>query len=93
MLDKFQIKQVKALLSEGYAIKEVARMTGVSRNTVRRYQRNIPNKGHHGPVWRLMDENQEALKKLFYDCKGNCSAMQRFVEEIIGVEPPCLRTL
>lgn len=93
MLGKYKANQVKVLLAEGHGIKAVARMTGVSRNTVRRYQRNIPNKGHHGQVWQIMEEKQEAVKKLFYDCRGNCSVMHRFVKEIIGMDPPSLRTL
>ena len=48
MLDKYRVSQIIALLNEGHGIKTVARMTGVSRNTVRRFQRNIPRKGHHG---------------------------------------------
>ena len=47
MLDKYRVSQIIALLNEGHGIKTVARMTGVSRNTVRRFQRNIPRKGHH----------------------------------------------
>lgn len=93
MLDKYKINQIKVLLGEGHGIKTVARLTGVSRNTVRRYQRNIPRKGHHGPAWRAMDAKREELKKLFYACKGNCSTMHPFVENTIGVEPPSLRTL
>ena len=93
MLDKYKVKQIQALLGEGQGIKTVARMTGVSRNTVRRYQRNTPRKGHHGPTWRAMEAKREEVKKLFFSCKGNCSAMHRFVEETIGVKPPSLRTL
>ena len=93
MLDKYKVKQIQALLSEGHGIKTVARLTGVSRNTVRRYQRNTPRKGHHGPAWRAMEAKREEVKKLFYDCKGNCSAMHRFVKDTIGVEAPSLRTL
>ena len=93
MLDKYKVKQIQALLGEGQGIKTVARMTGVSRNTVRRYQRNTPRKGHHGPEWRAMEAKREEVKKLFFSCKGNCSAMHRFVEETIGVKPPSLRTL
>ena len=93
MLDKYKVKQIQALLGEGQGIKTVARMTGVSRNTVRRYQRNTPRKGHHGPAWRAMEAKREEVKKLFFSCKGNCSAMHRFVEETIGVKPPSLRTL
>ena len=93
MLDKYKINQIKVLLGEGHGIKTVARLTGVSRNTVRRYQRNIPRKEHHGPAWRAMEAKREELKKLFFSCKGNCSAMHRFVEETIGVKPPSLRTL
>ena len=93
MLDKYKVKQIQALLSEGHGIKTVARLTSVSRNTVRRYQRNTPRKGHHGPAWRAMEAKREEVKKLFYDCKGNCSAMHRFVKDTIGVEAPSLRTL
>ena len=93
MLDKYKINQIKVLLSEGNGIKTVARLTGVSRNTVRRYQRNTPLKGRHGLAWRAMEAKREELKKLFYACKGNCSTMYRFVEDTIGVEPPSLRTL
>ena len=60
-------------------------MTGVSRNTVRRFQRNIPRKGHHGRAWRTMEAKLEDIRKLFYDCRGNCSAMLRFVEDAISV--------
>ena len=42
MLDKYRVSQIIALLNEGHGIETVARMTGVSRNTVRRFQRNIP---------------------------------------------------
>ena len=52
-----------------------------------------PRKGHHGPAWRAMEAKREEVKKLFYDCKGNCSAMHRFVKDTIGVEAPSLRTL
>ena len=93
MLDKYKINQIKVLLGEGHGIKTVARLTGVSRNTVRRYQRNIPRKGRHGLAWRAMEAKREELKKLFYACKGNCSTMYRFVEDTIGVKPPSLRTL
>ena len=51
MLDKYRVSQIIALLNEGHGIKTVARMTGVSRNTVRRFQRNIPRKGHPGRAW------------------------------------------
>ena len=93
MLDKYRVSQIIALLNEGHGIKTVARMTGVSRNTVRRFQRNIPRKGHHGRAWRAMEAKLEDIRKLFYDCRGNCSAMLRFVEDAISVEPPGLRTL
>ena len=93
MLDKYKINQIKVLLSEGNGIKTVARLTGVSRNTVRRIHRNTPRKGRHGLGWRAMEAKREELKKLFYACKGNCSTMYRFVEDTIGVEPPSLRTL
>ena len=75
MLDKYRASQIKALLAEGHGIKTVAGMTGVSRNTVRRFQRNIPLKSHHGLAWRTLEANLEAIRKLFYDCRGNCSAM------------------
>ena len=88
MLDKYRVSQIMALLEEGQGIKTVARMTGVSRNTVRRFQRNIPRKGHHGRAWRAMEAKLEDIRKLFYDCRGNCSAMLRFVEDAISVEPP-----
>lgn len=93
MLDKYRVSQIKALLAEGHGIKTVAGMTGVSRNTVRRFQRNIPLKSHHGLAWRTLEANLEAIRKLFYDCRGNCSAMLRFVKDAISVEPPSLRTL
>ena len=93
MLDKYRVSQIRALLAEGHGIKTVSRMTGVSRNTVRRFQRNVPRKGRHGQAWRAMEANQEGVRKLFYDCKGNCAAMLRFVEDAISVEPPSLRTL
>ena len=93
MLDKYRVSQIIALLNEGHGIKTVARMTGVSRNTVRRFQRNSPHKGHHGRAWRAMEVKLEDIRKLFYDCRGNCSAMLRFVEDAISVEPPSLRTL
>ena len=75
MLDKYKVSQIMALLAEGHGIKTVAGMTGAARNTVRRFQRNIPHKGHHGRAWRAMEANLEAIRKLFYDCRGNCSAM------------------
>ena len=75
MLDKYRVSQIIALLNEGLGIETVARMTGVSRNTVRRFQRNIPRKGHHGRAWRAMEAKLEDIRKLFYDCRGNCSAM------------------
>ena len=93
MLDKYRVSQIKALLAEGHGIKTVAGMTGVSRNTVRRFQRNMPRKGHHSRAWRAMEAKLEDIRKLFYDCRGNCSAMLRFVEDAISVEPPSLRTL
>lgn len=46
------------------------KMTGTARNTVRRFQRDIPHKGHHGRAWRAMEANLEAVRKLFYDCRG-----------------------
>ena len=55
MLDKYRVSQIIALLNEGHGIETVARMTGVSRNTVRRVQRNIPRKGHHSRAWRAME--------------------------------------
>ena len=72
----------------------MARMTGVSRNTVRRLQRNIPpTRGVtavRGGQWRRI---WGVSGKLFYDCRGNCSAMLRFLGDAISVEQPCLRTL
>ena len=79
MLDKYRVSQIKALLAEGHGIKTVARMTGVSRNTVRRFQRNIPRKGHHGRAWRAMEAKLEDIRKLFYDCRG----------ELFGHAPVC----
>ena len=35
----------------------------------------------------------EDIRKLSYDCRGNCSAMLRFMEDFISVEPPSLCTL
>ena len=70
MLDKYRVSQIMALLEEGQGIKTVARMTGTARNTVRRFQRDIPHKGHHGRAWRAMEANLEAVRKLFYDCRG-----------------------
>ena len=93
MLDKYKVSQIMALLAEGHGIKTVAGMTGAARNTVRRFQRNIPHKGHHGRAWRAMEANLEAVRKLFYDCRGNCSAMLRFMKDAISMEPPGLRTL
>lgn len=93
MLDKYKINQIKVLLGEGHGIKTVARLTGVSRNTVRRYQRNTPRKERHGLAWRAIEAKREEVKKLFYACKGNCSTMHRLMEDTIGVEPPSLRTL
>lgn len=93
MLDKYRVSQIMALLEEGQGIKTVARMTGTARNTVRRFQRDIPHKGHHGRAWRAMEANLEAVRKLFYDCRGNCSAMLRFMKDAISMEPPGLRTL
>ena len=92
-MDRYRISQIRALLTEGHGIKAVARMTGVSRNTVRRYQRNIPPKGRHGKAWRAMEVKQEDIKKLFYAFRDNCSAMHRFVEDTINADPPSLRTL
>ena len=92
MLDKYRVSQIIALLNEGHGIETVARMTGVSRNTVRRFQRNIPRKGHHSRAWRAMEAKLEDIRKLFYDCRGNCSAMLRFVEDAIsGSRRACAR--
>ena len=55
--------------------------------------RYLPRKGHHSRAWRAMEAKLEDIRKLFYDCRGNCSAMLRFVEDAISVEPPSLRTL
>ena len=71
MLDKYKVSQIMALLAEGHGIKTVAGMTGAARNTVRRFQRNIPHKGHHGWAWRAMEANREDITKLLYDCRGN----------------------
>ena len=48
-------------------IKTVARMTGDARNTVRRFQRDIPHKGRLGRAWRAMEANLEDIRKLIYD--------------------------
>lgn len=40
MLTAVQIQQIRELFSHGHSIKRIARVTGVSRNTVRRYLRN-----------------------------------------------------
>ena len=42
---------------------------------------------------KKLQDHLEDIRKLFYDCRGNCSAMLRFVEDAISVEPPSLRTL
>ena len=93
MLDKYKVSQIIALLDEAHGIKTVTRMMGVSRNKVRRFQRNISHKGHHGRTWRAMEADLEDIRKLFYNCRGNCSVMLRFLRDAISVEPPSLRTL
>ena len=67
MLDKYRVSQIIALLNEGHGIKTVARMTGDARNTVRRFQRDIPHKGRLGRAWRAMEANLEDIRKLIYD--------------------------
>lgn len=47
IVDKYRVSLNSALLAEGHGIRTMTRMTGVSHNTVRRYQHNVPHKGHH----------------------------------------------
>ena len=77
MLDKYRVSQIKALLAEGHGIKTVAGMTGVSRNTVRRFQRNSPLKSHHGlawgrwrRIWRLSESCSTTAGETVLPCFG-----------------------
>lgn len=92
MLDTFKISLIRALLAEGNGIRTVARTAGVSRNTVRRYQRNTPRKTRHGPAWRALEANREMVEKLFHECDDNCAALLRALEGTLDVLPG-LRTL
>lgn len=92
-LDSFRTRQVEALLAEGNGIRTVVKLTGVSRNAVRRIARGTPPKRRFGEAWRAMDEKRDEVRQLFLDCECNCSAMLRFLEPIIGPKLPALRTL
>lgn len=93
MLNEYQVEQLHQLTDEGNGIRAVSRIMGIARKTVRRYLRGEPRKGRHSPAWHAMEEHREEVRKLFFDCKGNCSAMHRFVSDVIGMEAPGLRTL
>ena len=81
ILAKYRVSQIMALLEKGQGIKTVARMTGAARNTVRRFQRDIPHKGHHGRAWRAMKANLEAVRKLFGHASGCGGRHQRGAAE------------
>ena len=78
MLDRYRVSQIKALLAEGHGIKTVAGMTGVSRNTVRRFQRNIPLKraitawrgGRWRRIWRLSESCSTTAGETVLPCFG-----------------------
>lgn len=93
LLDPFTTSQIKSLLEESNSIRRVCKLTGVSRNTVRRIHRETPRKRRFGEAWQAMDAHRADVRQLFLECETNCSVMMRHLEPIIGPKLPSLRTL
>lgn len=80
MLDVNLSQAIRSLRQKGHGIREIARQTGVSRNTVRQYV----NDGDHGMVkpvetraYSLDAGDSDKLKQLYITTKGNCAVIHR----------------
>lgn len=83
----------KLLAEKKLSIRCIARLAGVSRNTVRRYARNL-----HNPVPARTDagdflrQHKEKVIQLYTECECRCPPLQRCLREKFNQDIP-LRTL
>lgn len=85
MLTAIQIQQIRELFSHGHSIKSIARVTGVARNTVRRYLRkpagslDDPSTTRNSTCWLL--HHQTEIKDFFLESEGICVVVQRRITQ------------
>lgn len=87
MLNTSKVNHIKRLLDEGSSLKKVARTCKVSINTVRRIDRGIEVKPNLSKTYNSLIKKRDEVRKLFFDCEGNCNVMLRSIEKTIGAVP------
>ena len=78
MLTPTQIAQIEALASQGMPFKRIQRMTGISRNTIKKYvhRANEPLTERQ-KVRHALDELKTVIQSKFFAAEGNCAVVCR----------------
>lgn len=70
MLQPFEINQIKSLYQSGVPIKQIVAQTGIARNTVRKYLREMSS--HPSLISRHVIESLGAeIREMFFKCEGS----------------------
>lgn len=79
MLNNLDVDRIKALYEQTKSKNKVARITGFSPKTVRKYL-------HDGVSKRrgFLYENQSLIRQWFLECEGHCVPLQRVIEQRTG---------
>jgi len=82
MLDKIQVAQIRALYAQSMSMRHIAELTGISRNTVRKYIHGAePVAKRRSKHTQWLQDNKELVREEFFNSGCNCSVMQRNLQE------------
>lgn len=84
MLQPIEINQIKSLYQPGVPIKQIVAQTGIARNTVRKYLREMSSTSQTKS--RHIIENYGAeIREMFFKCEGNCVVVHRNIEDKLDI--------
>lgn len=82
MLTPTQIAQIETLASQGMPFKRIQRMTGISRNTIKKYvhRANEPL-SERQKVRNALDKLKPVIQRKFFAAEGNCAVVCRQMKD------------
>lgn len=82
MLTPTQIAQIETLASQGMPFKRIQRMTGISRNTIKKYvhRANEPLTERQ-KVRNALDKLKPVIQRKFFAAEGNCAVVCRQMKD------------
>lgn len=84
MLQPIEINQIKSLYQAGVPIKQIVAQTGIVRNTVRKYLREMSSSPSTNSR-HIIESFGAEIREMFFKCEGNCVVVHRNVESKLGL--------